>query len=69
MTRKNSISLRRVDGSEVKVLRLQIESLRSTGLSFMPEGFENQIDMRQMSDLVSFLTQTLDPKKSLGDQH
>ena len=66
---ENSISLRRVDGSEVKVLRLQIESLRSTGFSFMPEGFENQIDMRQMSDLVSFLTQTLDPKKSLGDQH
>ena len=59
---ENSISLRRVDGSEVRLLRLQIESLRSTGLSFMPEGFENQIDIRQMSDLVSFLTQTLGSK-------
>ena len=32
-----------------------IEELRSTGLSFMPEGLEKQIDVAAMADLLAYL--------------
>src|SRR5690606_25838020 len=50
-----SLTLRQADGREVVVLRIDIEELRSTGLSLMPEGLEKQIDPQQMADLVQFL--------------
>ena len=37
------------------MLRLQIDELRSTGLSFMPEGLEKQIDVPAMADLLAYL--------------
>jgi hypothetical protein len=36
-------------------LRIPIDELRSTGLSFMPEGLEKQIDVRGMADLLAYL--------------
>lgn len=51
----NSVTLRRADGTSETVLRLDIETLRSTGLSFMPEGLETQIDHQAMADLLAFL--------------
>jgi hypothetical protein len=37
------------------VLRLDIEELRSTGQSYMPEGLEKQIDVAAMADLLAYL--------------
>jgi hypothetical protein len=37
------------------VLRIHIDELRSTGLSFMPEGLEKQIDVLAMADLRAYL--------------
>ncbi|MBI1913960.1 MAG: c-type cytochrome [Planctomycetes bacterium] len=51
----NSITLRRSDGTSETVLRVNIEELRSTGLSFMPEGLEKQIDVPGMADLLAYL--------------
>ncbi len=51
----NSLTIRQPDGHEETVLRLQIEELRSTGLSYMPEGLENQIDVPAMADLLAYL--------------
>lgn len=51
----NNITIRRPDGVEEAVLRLQIEELRSTGLSYMPEGLEKQIDVPAMADLLAYL--------------
>lgn len=51
----NSLTIRRVDGTTVSVLRVEIEDLRSTGLSFMPEGLEKMIDAEAMADLLSYL--------------
>jgi putative membrane-bound dehydrogenase-like protein len=51
----NSITLRRSDGTSETVLRVNIDELRSTGLSFMPEGLEKQIDVRGMADLLAYL--------------
>jgi putative heme-binding domain-containing protein len=52
----NSLKIRMPDGSEEIVLRLQIEELRGTGLSFMPEGLEKQIDVTAMADLLAYLS-------------
>jgi len=49
------ITLRRVDGTSDTVVRLDIEELRSTGMSFMPEGLEKQIDVPAMADLLAYL--------------
>jgi putative heme-binding domain-containing protein len=50
-----SLTLRRGDGAQDTVLRGQVEELRSTGLSLMPEGFEQRISMREMADLIAFV--------------
>jgi putative membrane-bound dehydrogenase-like protein len=52
----NGITVRRPDGTSETVLRAQIEAMRSTGLSFMPEGLEKQIDLPGMADLLAYLT-------------
>jgi hypothetical protein len=32
--------------------------LRSTGMSFMPEGLEQQISLQEMADLLAYLLET-----------
>ena len=44
-----------MDGTTETVLRIDIEELRSSGLSFMPEGIEKQIDVAAMADLLAYL--------------
>ena len=51
----NSVTIRKPDGGEEIVPRHQIEALRSTGLSFMPEGLEKQIDVPAMADLLAYI--------------
>jgi len=51
----NSLTIRKPDGVEETVLRLEIEELRGTGLSFMPEGLEKDVDIAAMADLLSYL--------------
>ncbi len=50
-----SLTIRKPDGGEEQVLRLQIDELRGTGQSFMPEGLEKQIDVPAMADLLAYL--------------
>jgi putative heme-binding domain-containing protein len=51
----NSLTVRKPDGSSESILRVNIEELRSTGISFMPEGLEKQIDLQAMADLLAYL--------------
>jgi len=51
----NSLVLRRPDDSTVALLRIDIEDLRNTGLSFMPEGLEKQLDVQGTADLLAYL--------------
>jgi len=53
----NSLKIRRPDGTTITLQRDQIEQLKSTGQSFMPEGLEKQIDIQAMSDLLRYLEQ------------
>jgi putative heme-binding domain-containing protein len=50
-----SVTLRRAEGKEDKILRNQIEEIASTGKSLMPEGLEKDIPPDQMADLIAFI--------------
>lgn len=50
-----SLTIRRSDGTNETILRVNIEELRSTGLSFMPEGLEKMINHQEMADLIAYL--------------
>lgn len=51
----NAVTLQQADGTTRVVLRLQIEKLKSTGVSFMPEGLEKSINQQAMADLLQYL--------------
>ena len=52
----NGVTIRRVDQTSETVPRADIDELRSTGQSFMPEGLEKQLDQQAMADLLAYLT-------------
>lgn len=51
----NSITLRRGENAEDTILRTQIEEIRATTKSLMPEEFEKQISPAQLADLFEYL--------------
>lgn len=51
----NTVTLRKSDGATVSLQRVNIDSMRSTGLSAMPEGLEQQVTVSAMSDLLAYL--------------
>jgi putative heme-binding domain-containing protein len=52
-----AISIRTAEKETKSVLRVDIEELRNTGRSLMPEGFEKVIDQAAMADLLEYLEQ------------
>lgn len=52
-----SITLRRGENAEDTLLRIDIDQFQSTGLSIMPEGFEDALDPQAMADLIGYLMQ------------
>jgi putative heme-binding domain-containing protein len=54
-----SVTLRRGEDATDTVAREDIEELRASGLSIMPEGLEKEIDQRAMADLLAYLLQAL----------
>jgi putative membrane-bound dehydrogenase-like protein len=53
-----SVTLGRAEGASDTVLRANIEELRSSGKSIMPDGMEKEISVQQMADLMAYLTNT-----------
>jgi putative heme-binding domain-containing protein len=51
----NGVTIRRVDQTSETVPRADIEELRSTGQSFMPEGLEQELNYQAMADLLAYL--------------
>jgi putative membrane-bound dehydrogenase-like protein len=49
-----SLTFKRADNATDTVLRIDIEQLKSTGQSLMPEGMEKQIDKQAMADLLAY---------------
>ena len=50
-----SITLGLPEGKTLTLLRRDIQQLRSSGVSLMPEGLEKNINPQQMADLISFI--------------
>jgi putative heme-binding domain-containing protein len=50
-----SLTLRRGEKAEDTILRSQIEEVRATSKSLMPEEFEKQLNREQMADLLEYL--------------
>lgn len=50
-----SLTLRRGEKAEDTILRSQIEDVRATSKSLMPEEFEKVIDRQAMADLIAYL--------------
>ena len=51
----NSLTLWKADHQNETILRNNIEEMRSTGISFMPEGVEKNISITSMADLLAYL--------------
>ncbi|MEX0977366.1 MAG: c-type cytochrome, partial [Pirellulales bacterium] len=52
-----SVTLRRAEGLQDFVMRNQIEELRATGKSLMPDGLEQSLSEAEVADLLAFLAQ------------
>ncbi len=50
-----NVKLRRAEAVEDVLPRSEIDELRSTGQSLMPEGLEQNINPQEMADLIAFL--------------
>ena len=50
-----SITLRRAENATDTLQRSDIEELRSTRQSLMPEGLERQLDPQAVADLIAYL--------------
>jgi putative heme-binding domain-containing protein len=50
-----SIALKGADGIEQNVARSEVKSLKSTGMSLMPEGLEAALTPQQVADVMAFL--------------
>ena len=53
--RATSIALKGADGIEQNVVRSEVKSLKSTGMSLMPEGLEAALTPQQVADVMAFL--------------
>jgi putative heme-binding domain-containing protein len=51
----SSITLRRAERQEDTILRAQIENIRATSKSLMPDEFEKQINQQELADLIQYL--------------
>lgn len=51
----SSLTLRRAEAKETSLLRADVEVLRDTGRSLMPEGLEREISPQQMADLIHWI--------------
>lgn len=52
-----AITLTRQEGARDTVLRVDVDTLQSTGVSLMPEGLEEKIDVQTMADIITYLMQ------------
>jgi putative membrane-bound dehydrogenase-like protein len=58
----SSLTLRRGEGQQDVVLRTDIEDMKSSGLSLMPEGLEKALDPQGLADLIAWLKHWRDVK-------
>ncbi|MBN00839.1 MAG: dehydrogenase [Planctomycetaceae bacterium] len=62
-----TITLQNAQAKKTVILRSEIESLESAGLSLMPTGLEKEVDPASMKDLLSFLRTFRSQSRSFPD--
>ena len=50
-----SVTIRSQEGKEQTLLRSDLEDLKSTGKSLMPEGLEKDLSHQDLADVIQFL--------------
>ncbi len=56
----HAVTIRQQGGAERLIARSKITNFKSTGQSYMPEGFENSLNNKEMADLLAYL-QNMEP--------
>ena len=51
----SSVTMKQPEGKVITVLRSEIEQLKPNGVSLMPVGFEKQLSVAQLADVISFI--------------
>ncbi|MFO0946016.1 MAG: PVC-type heme-binding CxxCH protein [Planctomycetota bacterium] len=54
----NAVTLRKAEGATETLLRSELEEFRATGRSLMPEGFEQNMSLQDLADLIAYLRRT-----------
>jgi putative heme-binding domain-containing protein len=54
-----SVTLRREKGEQDVILRRDIDSMRASAKSLMPEGLEKEINLQDMANLIGYLREAL----------
>lgn len=62
----NSVTLREQGGKDHVLLRSDLDELRATGKSVMPEGLEKDISQQDLADLIAYLVPPRAPPKSFA---
>ncbi len=50
-----SVTLKQAGGTLKTVLRADIDRIRSSGLSLMPEGLEKSLDQQALADVIAYI--------------
>ncbi|MEZ6116172.1 MAG: c-type cytochrome [Pirellulaceae bacterium] len=65
----NGITLRSADGKTTTVFRNELEELIASGASYMPEGFEQQLQPDELANVIHFVQQQKGARKEfVGNQ-
>jgi putative membrane-bound dehydrogenase-like protein len=64
----NSVTLLSADGKSHVILRSDVQSLRSTGTSLMPEGLETGLSHQDLADLIAYVRSSapVQPRKTVA---
>lgn len=65
----NAITLKRQEGVLDVILRADLEELKTTGQSLMPEGLENDLKPADLADLIAYLASGVKRPKVIEGNH
>jgi putative heme-binding domain-containing protein len=55
---KQAVVIRGIDGANVTIARAEIQEMKPTGFSLMPEGLMQGLEDQQIRDLFAYLRST-----------
>jgi putative heme-binding domain-containing protein len=62
----NSITIREQEARDTVILRSELDDLRSTGKSLMPEGLEKDLTRQELADVIAYLREAGPPRKQIA---